>query len=164
VGSLLGISRSLARVAEIFALSHVAVNLLDTSVGRSAGARIMAGKIQRGDTDSIRAVIWFSKLLGFTFLVSSIEPPALIRALNDVFECQVPAIERHGGEILKYMGDGLFVIFPTDAGAEKGSDAALSAASEAFTALDALNAVRAGHGPKAILSRSDDRQGAETRD
>ena len=32
--------------------------------------------------------------------------------LNLYFDCQVPAIREHGGEILKFMGDGLLAVFP----------------------------------------------------
>ena len=36
----------------------------------------------------------------------------VIDNLNRVFDCQVPAIEKRGGEVLKFMGDGLLAIFP----------------------------------------------------
>jgi adenylate cyclase len=137
----------LSRVAEILALSRTAANLLSTYVGRNAGDRILAGKIQRGDVDSIRAVLWFSDLRGFTALSSRLSPVALIGALNEVFECQVPALEQHGGEVLKFIGDGLFAIFPF---AEYAGDdvvaarveAALAAADAVFAALDEKNAGR----------------------
>src|SRR5262249_39590651 len=65
IDGLLQIVRPLSRIAEILALRRTAANLLDTYVGRNAGERIVSGKIQRGDTDMIRAVIWFSDLRGF---------------------------------------------------------------------------------------------------
>ncbi len=146
VAAIRRIMAPLARIAEIFALSRTATNLLNTYVGRNAGERILAGHIQRGDTDTIRAVIWFSDLRGFTSLAGAVEPNALIRVLNDLFECQVTAIERHGGEVLKFMGDGLLAIFPIEEGGRSlGAlcDAALDAAADAFRALDELNAARA---------------------
>ncbi|MBS1153594.1 MAG: adenylate cyclase, partial [Myxococcaceae bacterium] len=57
--------RPLSRVGETLALMRTAVNLLNTYVGRNAGERILKGKIQIGDTESIRCVIWFSDLRGF---------------------------------------------------------------------------------------------------
>ncbi len=101
------------RLGEIFALLRTATNLLSTYVGRDAGERILAGQIQLGDTDTLKAVIWFSDLRGFTELTRSNLPAALIRALNELFGCQIPSIEKRGGEVLKFIGDGLLAIFLT---------------------------------------------------
>src|SRR5262249_7376207 len=92
--ALCELPRPPARRAEIMALRRLAVTLLNTYVGRNAGERILAGKIRLGDVETIRAVIWLSDLRGFTALAGSIEPSALIRALNDLFSGQVTAIER----------------------------------------------------------------------
>jgi adenylate cyclase len=162
----------LARIGEILALHRTAVNLLNTYVGRNAGERILNGHIQRGHADAIRAFIWFSDLRGFTELTARVEPGVVIGVLNELFECQVPAIEKHGGEVLKFMGDGLLAIFPIDApppsmpssllpsGALAGRrpvvpaaetppelvENAFLAAEDAFVSLDKLNAGRAERG------------------
>jgi adenylate cyclase len=102
----------LARVAEIRALRRTAGNLIDTYVGHQTGERILSGKIRRGYVEAIRAAIWLSDMRGFTSLSERLPPQALIDRLNRYFECQVPAITDHGGEVLKFMGDGLLAIFP----------------------------------------------------
>jgi adenylate cyclase len=102
----------LARVAEIRALRRTAGNLIDTYVGHQTGERILSGKIRRGYVEAIRAAIWLSDMRGFTTLSEQLPPQALIDRLNLYFECQVPAILTHGGEVLKFMGDGLLAIFP----------------------------------------------------
>src|SRR5262245_14293837 len=102
----------LARVAEIRALRRTAGNLLDTYVGNQAGERILAGEIRRGHADAIYAAIWLSDMRGFTLLADRVPPQTLVDLLNDYFDCQVPAILKHGGEVLKFMGDGLLAIFP----------------------------------------------------
>jgi adenylate cyclase len=102
----------LARVAEIRALRRTAGNLIDTYVGHQTGERILSGKIRRGYVEAIRAAIWLSDMRGFTSLSEQVPPQALIDRLNRYFECQVPAILEHGGEVLKFMGDGLLAIFP----------------------------------------------------
>ncbi len=143
----------LSRIAEIFALLRTSTNLLSTYVGRNAGARILGGQIQLGDTDTLSAVIWSSDLRGFTALTRTTAPPAVIRALNDLFGCQIPAIESRGGEVLKFIGDGLLAIFPFDPAAGPPRDrcsAALEAAFESFRALEAANASRVAAGEKAI--------------
>jgi len=150
VEALSQIVRPLTRVGEIFALSRTAVNLLNTYVGRNAGERILAGHIQRGDTDSIRCVIWFSDLRGFTRMADSVAPGVLIRTLNELFDCQVPAIERHGGEVLKYMGDGMLAIFPIVGDPASACEGAVTAAGEAFGNLAHQNAERAARGDPAL--------------
>lgn len=136
------VMQPLARIGEIFALMRTAANILNTYVGRNAGERIMAGQIKRGDIDAMRAVIWFSDLRGFTSLADQVSPGELISMLNDLFECQVPAIEKHGGEVLKFIGDGLLAIFPVDAGKtpEEQTEAALAASDAALEALETRNA------------------------
>jgi adenylate cyclase len=131
----------LTRVAEIRSLRRMATNLLDTYVGREAGARILAGQIRPGFTETIRAVIWLSDMRGFTALADRIEPTALIALLNRYFDCQVSAILGHGGEVLKFMGDGLLAIFPLGDGAEPTAicRAALGAAAEMRDAVAALD-------------------------
>jgi adenylate cyclase len=65
--------------------------------------------------------------------------------LNRYFDCQVPVIHAHGGEVLKFMGDGLLAIFPvaSDEEAQSVCRTALAAAREAQMAIDALDL--AGH-------------------
>lgn len=142
VAALWRVLRPLARVTEIFALRRVASNLLSTYVGRGSGERILAGRIFKGDIETIRAVLWFSDLRGFTEIAARQTPRETIDMLNELFECQVPAIEGGGGEVLKFIGDGLLAIFPVvdDAAVPAACEAALAAADAAFAALARRNA------------------------
>jgi adenylate cyclase len=119
----------LARIGEIRAWYRVAGNLLTTYIGKNAGERVLAGHIRRGDTEAIHAAIWLSDMRGFTMLADTLPPQQLVDLLNRYFDCQVPEIEAHGGEVLKYMGDGLLAIFPI--GAEGDFPAICAAALEA---------------------------------
>lgn len=102
----------LARVAEFRALDRTAVNLLDTYVGHQTGQRILSGRVRRGDTEYIHAAIWLSDMRGFTTLADRLPPMELVDLLNRFFDCQVPPIVDRGGEVLKFMGDGMLAIFP----------------------------------------------------
>jgi len=102
----------LTRVAEIRALTRMASNLLNTYVGRNTGERILSGQIRRGHTEVIHAAIWLSDMRGFTALADRLPPQTLTDLLNRYFDCQVPAIVDRGGEVLKFIGDGLLAIFP----------------------------------------------------
>ena len=115
VAALERIAAPLARVAEVRSLRRVATNLLDTYVGGHSGARILGGQYRRGDVETIRAAIWLSDMRGFTERADRMPGRDLIALLNRYFDCQVPAIREQGGEILKFMGDGLLAIFPIDA-------------------------------------------------
>ena len=130
----------LARLTEIYALRRTAANLLETYVGREAGARILAGQIRRGFSEAIRAVIWLSDMRGFTSFADGMPPSGLIELLNRYFDCQVAIIEKHGGEVLKFMGDGLLAIFPLSGMDDPRTicNAALAAATEAREAIAAL--------------------------
>ncbi len=102
----------LTRMIEIVNLTRKASNLLDTYVGNRAGERIMGGQIRRGHTDTMQAAIWLSDLRGFTALSDRLPAETVVDILNQYFDCQVSAIRTHGGEVLKFMGDGLLAVFP----------------------------------------------------
>jgi adenylate cyclase len=106
----------LARITEIVSLQRTAALLLDTYVGNRAGERILAGQIRRGHTETMDAAIWLSDLRGFTALSDRLPAESVVDVLNRYFDCQVHAIRQHGGEVLKFMGDGLLAVFPIAAG------------------------------------------------
>jgi adenylate cyclase len=103
---------ALARYVEIVSLQRTASMLLDTYVGNRAGERILGGQIRRGHTDTMHAAIWLSDLRGFTPLSDRLPPETVVEILNHYFDCQVAAIREQGGEVLKFMGDGLLAVFP----------------------------------------------------
>jgi adenylate cyclase len=130
---------ALARVAEVRALRRTATTLLNTYVGSRTGERILAGQIRRGHTELLHAAIWLSDLRGFTAITESAPPIIVVDLLNRYFDCQVPFINAHGGEVLKFMGDGLLAIFPV---ADGGGDEATVCANALAAAREARDAVR----------------------
>jgi adenylate cyclase len=129
-------------------LGHdISVNLLDTYVGPEAGRRILDGEIRRGTLDVISAVIFVADLRGFTAIADRSERDVLIETLNDYFDCQVPVIVEHGGQVLKFLGDGLLATFPLAGRApETVCDAALDAAAEVLRCVRQLGEERAAAG------------------
>lgn len=128
--ALQAVRTPLARIAEIYALRRNTGNLLDTYVGHRTGQRILEGKIRRGDVETIHAAILMADLRGFTTLSNQRPASEVVGILNAYYDCLVPSIEAHGGEILKFMGDGLLAIFPIEQDRQSVCDAALQAASE----------------------------------
>jgi adenylate cyclase len=138
IGDLESVFAPLSRVVENRTLRRTATTLLDTYVGNQGGSRILAGQIRRGDAETIDAAIWLSDMRGFTALTDRLKPQILFDLLNRYFDCQVPAIHRAGGEVLKFMGDGLLAIFPIapdGKNAREVCSAALAAAREARAAV-----------------------------
>ena len=132
----------LARVIEIISLRRTASNLLDTYVGNRAGERILGGQIRRGHTDTMDAAIWLSDLRGFTALSDRLPAETVVDILNNYFDCQVAAIRTHGGEVLKFMGDGLLAVFPIDeyvGDVQQVCSRVLEAARESRASVDAMH-------------------------
>jgi adenylate cyclase len=59
----------------------------------------------------------------------------VIAMLNALFDAQAKAIATHGGEILKFIGDGLLAIFPIES-ADKAATAARCALDAAMLAVE----------------------------
>jgi adenylate cyclase len=132
----------LSRLGETHALRRTAAALLDTYVGNRAGERILAGQIRRGHAEDMQAAIWLSDLRGFTALSDRLAPETVVDILNQYFDCQVPVIREHGGEILKFMGDGLLAVFPIAKDGGNLSDVcgrALQASRKARMNVDAMH-------------------------
>ena len=94
------------------------------------------------DIESIYAAIWFCDLRGFTRFSDRESREDVIDTLNDWFDCIADPIEEQGGEILKFMGDGLLAIFAADGDPAAACDRALDAAQAAASAVDTFNDIR----------------------
>jgi adenylate cyclase len=114
LAAIRGLIPPLARLIEVTRWRFTASILLDTYVGNRAGGRILGGQIRRGHAETMDAAIWLSDLRGFTSLSDRLPSETVIDILNRYFDCQVSAIAAHGGEVLKFMGDGLLAVFPID--------------------------------------------------
>lgn len=144
VRSFEALSHPLAAVLEVAATRRLAETLLDTYVGHRTGRRILQGQIHRGDAEEIDAALWYSDLRGFTPLTETLPAPRLLDLLNSYFELVSAAVTPRGGEILRFMGDAMLIVFPAEAGGALGSAcrAALDAALESFERAGQLNSQR----------------------
>jgi adenylate cyclase len=99
-------------------ISHdIEVNLLDTYVGPDAGRRILAGEIERGKGKRIRAAIMLSDLGGFTEMTDRLPSEQVIAHLNDYFGIMATEVQKHHGEVLKFIGDGMLAVFDIEGSA-----------------------------------------------
>ena len=133
------------RLVEVHSLRDTAVQLLDAYVGRAAGQRILAGDVRRGGGQTIEAVIWYCDLRGFTRLSDRLPRDDVIALLNDYFSVMGDIVIKAGGEILKFMGDGMLAMLPIDSASERAAVAlrAVRAAASVADAITVLNRIRA---------------------
>ncbi len=159
IAILYGLAPALAATFEIRYLSRLARMLMDTYVGPVAGRKVLAGAIKRGSSETIRAVVWFCDLKGFTALSETLPGRDLLDLLNSYFEVMTLAIEAEDGEVLKFIGDAILAIFqPGQDGGQNGGEngdqdaamRALTAAQAAVGALVSTNATRRQHGQPTI--------------
>ena len=117
-------------------------------IGRDPGSRVCDGMIELGRVFELDAAIWFSDLRGFTAISDGMAAETLVEHLNAYFDQIVAPIYDHGGEVMKYIGDGVLAIFPVSAfkDAAEACNAALKVASDARRNLDAMNAERSRQG------------------
>jgi len=135
---------ALSPVFEVLKLRRVAKTLLDTYVGKRAGERVLQGLVKRGDGETIHAALWFSDLRDFTALTEALPADKVLAMLNAYFEHVDAAVTPRGGEILRFIGDAMLIVFPAQTGREVDAAcrAAVDAARDAFASLAALNQPR----------------------
>ena len=119
-------------------IAYTSDTLMHTYLGKDAGDRVLRGHIERGAAETIRAVIWYSDLRGFTRIADTAPPDQTLALLNDYADCVVTAVQAQGGQVLKFIGDGILAIFDL-AGDGDGCTHALDAAQVALDEITALN-------------------------
>jgi adenylate cyclase len=132
---------ALSSVVETKAMRRFIGHMLSTYIGAEAGRLILEGQVRRGDVREITAALMLVDLRDFSLLSDRMSPRAVIRMLNEYFDCVIPPVHRHGGEVVEIMGDGVLAIFRQHAGTSAGEacNAALAAATEGQTALAERN-------------------------
>lgn len=144
----------LKQVLPVFAVAVKAMTmralgqgLLAAYLGDDPAARVFAGTVQRGEVQGVEAVLFYTDLRGFTAIADTTPGKELIALLDECFECMAAPVARHGGEVLKFMGDGLLAAFAVrPAGRAEVCAAALDAATEALALIEALNGRRRAAG------------------
>ncbi|MEZ5933413.1 MAG: adenylate/guanylate cyclase domain-containing protein [Alphaproteobacteria bacterium] len=102
----------LALAVQIRTAQDITINLLEAYVGSAAGRLIIDGDVRRGDLDVISSVILLADLQGFTAMSERTRHDDLVDMLNQYFDCLVGPIVERGGNVLKFLGDGLLATFP----------------------------------------------------
>jgi adenylate cyclase len=114
-------------------------------LGRDASEQVLRGRISRGVTERINAVLWFSDLRGSTAISENIAPDEIIPFLNDYAQAAIDAVHDAGGDVLKLIGDGVLAMF-TNADLALAKRAALRAEHGFRQNMKALNVRRGAAG------------------
>jgi adenylate cyclase len=131
IAVLRSIVPTLAALQEILALRRVMREVMRMYVGNEPHLRILSGDVRRGEVLRIRAAILFADMRDFTGLTAHLPEEAATALVNDYYDCILPPIDERGGEVLKFLGDGILAIFRT------GEDAESEACLRAFAAARA---------------------------
>jgi adenylate cyclase len=132
------------KASTIGALGH---GLLETYLGADPARRVLAGSVRRGEVSGVEAVLLYADLRSFTPFADTLPGNELMALLDGCFACMVRPVSKHGGEVLKFLGDGLLAIFRIDERRRAEICAsALAAASEALDLMDMLAETRQADG------------------
>ena len=115
ISALLRIQNNLALAARMAVLGRLAGNMLTTYLGGGAGTRVLSGQIKRGDGETIRAALVMADMRNSTELAERSGRQEYIAILNDFFDAIAGPFAEAGAEILSFVGDGFFGVFPVRA-------------------------------------------------
>lgn len=141
---------AISRYFEVHLLRSNARTLLSTYLGKKTGNRVLGGEIRRGDGEQVDAAVLMCDLRGSTRYSEMLSASDYLALLNRYFEAVTHSFEACHGEVLKFVGDAVFAIFPSendeDLACKRALDAALLATrkvSEIPSGLDGENLVSA---------------------
>lgn len=141
---------ALAAATEPAAMRHSTASLLEVYLGSGPAGRVVGGDFHRGATTEIEAAVMVTDLRGFTGLSESLAPDQLLKTLGAYFEIVVEAVRAEGGDVLKFIGDGVLALFSAEGhGREEACARAVRSVGRAFArngdpALRFVSAVHVG--------------------
>ncbi len=132
---------ALSVIVEQKAMRRFVGHMLTTYIGAEAGRLILDGQVRRGDVRTMTAALMLVDLRDFSLLSDRMRPRAVIRMLNEYFDCVIPPVHEQGGEVVEIMGDGVLAFFHQVPGrsAKEACRDALAAARQGLAALAERN-------------------------
>ena len=133
----------------------ISAGLLAAYLGSDAGRRVHAGVVERGSVESIRAVLWYADIRGFTPIADATPGPVLVDMLDDIFEILAAALRPRGGEVLKFLGDGMLASFTfvDVTRRQTGGRRSMPPPKQCATSTDLTPPARIGSKPPGSISR-----------
>ncbi len=98
--------------------------------------------LKPGSGRQTEAAVMFIDMRGFTRLAATLTPTQLVGLLGEYQRVAVPVIQKHGGSVITYLGDGIMVTFGATRPSASYAADALRATAELLDALEAWAAAR----------------------
>ncbi|WP_234679221.1 adenylate/guanylate cyclase domain-containing protein [Bradyrhizobium monzae] len=115
-------------------------NLFGQHVSPQVVERLMAeGTSAAGDLR--RVAVMFVDFRGFTAGAQSRSPQEVVDRLDGAFAVLVDILDRHGGIVNKFLGDGFLALFGAPLEASDAAHRAVAAGRDMLTAMDHINAL-----------------------
>lgn len=109
-----------------------------TYVDKEVAALILSGQYPDEGVE-IDVSIMFCDVRGFTSYAESAPATEVVATLNRLFSVMVPIVDKHGGHVDKFIGDGLLAVFGAPELFPDHADRAVAAACEIVAATDAVD-------------------------
>lgn len=128
------------------------LELFKPYVPKAVTSRILEGK---GSLPSERseATIIFIDIRGFTKLADQLDPEKATEIINNVFAPIVGVIDKYGGNINKFLGDGLMSIFGTPYSHEDDPERAARASLEIMKSIEENGKIKIGNRVRSLKAR-----------
>ena len=94
-------------------------SLAQSYLGRITGPKVLAGDFIRGNTQLMNAGILFCDIRGFTSLSQELGASGVVSVVNQIFDVIGNAVKENDGEILKFIGDAVLIVFADDEGGSR---------------------------------------------
>ncbi len=120
---------------EILVVHRILQEVTRMYLGEEPHQRILAGDVHRGEVTRIKSAILFADMRDFTSLTAEMTAENATALLNDYYDCVVPAVEENGGEVLKFIADGVLAIFRAGDDGSKACARAFCAAKAGLLAV-----------------------------
>ncbi len=118
------------RVTNLFG-QHVSPQVVERLMAEGAGAQ----------SDIRRVAVMFVDFRSFTASARSRSPQEVVERLDGAFAVLVDILDRHGGIVNKFLGDGFLALFGAPLDAADAAHRSVAAAREMLTAMDHINDV-----------------------
>jgi len=142
----------LAVAIKVAKREQTAANVAAAYLGADAGARVLEGRIHRGDGEFVYAVLWYCDLRGSTELADRLPATRFLALLDSYFECTAGAVVVYGGDVVGFIGDAVLAMFPIGeaTGAVGAARKALAAMRDAADRMAAVNRERSALGESTL--------------
>ena len=149
-----------SRISEIVSLgsalhaARTAIRSFGMYVPKELVRRIIgSGLFDRNAASRQVVTAMFSDIQDFTTLSERREPEAVVEMLSDYFELMTETVEKNGGTVLQFVGDGIYALWNAPVADPDHAANACRCALDMQAALETFNAARKAAGQAELITR-----------